>query len=303
MNLRALETLIAIADAGSFAAAADRVGVTQSAVSMQMKALEEDLAVAVFDRSRRPPVLNETGRRILDGAREMVRLGEALKATVAGERVRGRLRLGVIPTAATGLVPDALAGLARRAPDLQIRIESGLSVDLVRRVAQGGLDAAVVTETPRLERGLVMRTILEEALVVVAPTDMVQGAMVNRDGDTARHLLRTRPFVRFNRKTVVGRVIEAALRNQRIAVNEAMELDSIEAILAMVKRGLGVAVSPAGSVEGLLAEGLEVLPFGDPQVHRKVGLIERERRDPDRVTELLFTELMQLAAEPTLAFS
>ena len=82
-----------------------------------------------------------------------------------------------------------------------------------------------------------------------------------------------------------------------------MELDSIEAILAMVKRGLGVAVSPAGSVEGLLAEGLEVLPFGDPQVHRKVGLIERERRDPDRVTELLFTELMQLAAEPTLAFS
>ncbi|MCR9174762.1 MAG: LysR family transcriptional regulator [Alphaproteobacteria bacterium] len=299
MNLRALETLIAIAEVGSFAAAADRVGVTQSAVSMQMKALEEDLAVALFDRSRRPPILNETGRRILDSAREMVRLGEALKATAAGERVRGRLRLGVIPTAATGLVPDALAGLARRAPELQIRIESGLSVDLVRRVAQGGLDAAVVTETPRLERGLVIRTILEEALVVVAPATLVKGA-VTRDGDTARHLLRTRPFVRFNRRTGVGRVIEAALRQQRITVNEAMELDSIEAILAMVTRGLGVAVSPAGSVQGSLALGLEVLPFGDPQVHRKVGLIERERRDPDRVSVLLFRELMAQAAKPIL---
>jgi DNA-binding transcriptional LysR family regulator len=289
MNLRALETLIAIADAGSFAAAADRVGVTQSAISMQMKALEADLAVALFDRTRRPPVLNETGRRILDGARDMVRLGESLKATAAGERVRGRLRLGVIPTAATGLVPDALAGLARRAPDLQIRIESGLSVDLVRRVAQGGLDAAVVTETPRLERGLVMRTILEEALVVVAPIDIVRSG-----ADTARHLLRTQPFVRFNRRTGVGRVIEAALRNQRIAVNESMELDSIEAILAMVSRGLGVAVSPAGSVQGQIADGLAVLPFGDPPVMRRIGLIERERRAPDRVTELLFKEFMSL---------
>lgn len=284
MNLRALETLVAIAEAGSFAAAAERIGVTQSAISMQMKALEAELGVALFDRSRRPPTLNEAGRRILDGAREMTRLGEALRATAAGARARQRFRLGVIPTAATGIVPDALAALARRAPDLRIRIESGLSADLARRVVQGGLDAAVVTETARLERGLSVRTIAEEPLVVVAPADAA-------DGD-ARRLLRSRPFVRFNRRTGVGRVIDAAIRAQRIAVSEAMELDSIEAILAMVGRGLGVAVVPSGSLEGLAAERLVALPFGEPTVTRRVGLLERERRGPGaRTSDLLFEEL------------
>src|SRR5690606_33700267 len=135
--------------------------------------------------------------------------------------------------------------LAARAPDLRIRVESGLSADLARRVAQGVLDAALVTETGRLERGLLLRPILEEPLLVAAPPAAA--------GPPARVLLRTLPFVRFNRRTGVGRVIDAALRRDRIAVTEAMELDSIEAILAMVGRGLGVAVVPAGSVTGPVA--------------------------------------------------
>lgn len=321
MNLRVLEMLIAVADAGSFAAAADRVGVTQSAISMQMKALEEDLGATLFDRSRRPPILNETGRRIVEGARDMVRLEQSLRALAAGSRVRGRFRLGVIPTAATGLVPDALARLAARAPELQIRIESGLSADLTRRVAQGVLDAAVITETARLERGLSVRTILEEPLVVAVPRSILtahrlQQAEQGRLGSgsepgvgqgnaaLARMLLRERPFVRFNRRTGVGRVIDSALRQMRIPVSEAMELDSIEAILAMVGRGLGVAVVPESAVAAYPSDTLVSLSFGDRPVYRRVGLVERDRvtdRPPHALTpgiaevsgptDLLFEEL------------
>jgi len=287
MNLRALETLVAVADGGSFAAAAERVGVTQSAVSMQIKALEEELGADLFDRTRRPPSPSDLGWRVIDRARDMLRLDGEIRAMAAGTSIRGRLRLGVIPTAATGLVPDALARLAERAPDLRVRIESGLSADLARRVLQGALDAAVVTETSRLERGLVARTILEEPLVVVAPPDS--------RGTSDRALLRGFPFVRFNRRTGVGRVIDAALRRRRITVSEAMELDSIEAILAMVSRGLGVAVAPVGSVTGPharpLAEDLVSVQFGSPPVKRAVSLIERARREPDRLSDALFTEL------------
>ena len=145
MNLRHLETMLAIAETGSFAAAADRVGVTQSAVSMQMRALEAVIGAELFDRARRPPVLSDLGRGLLGPARAVLRAAEDLLVAASGAALRGRLRLGVIPTAATGLVPDALALLAARAPDLQIRIESGLSVDLARRVSQGALDAALVT--------------------------------------------------------------------------------------------------------------------------------------------------------------
>ncbi|NQW09218.1 MAG: LysR family transcriptional regulator [Alphaproteobacteria bacterium] len=291
MNLRHVETLLAIADVGSFAAAAERVGVTQSAVSMQMKALEEELGARLFDRTHRPPVLNDTGHGIVARARELVAAAEAMRVQAAGETLRGRLRLGVIPTAATGLVPDALARLAKRAPDLQLRIESGLSADLLRRVSQGALDAAVVTETARLDRGLIFQPILEEPLVVAAPA----GAT----GTTARALLRRLPFVRFNRRTGVGRVIDAALRQQRIAVAETMELDSIEAILAMVGRGLGVAVVPAGSVVGPVAEAVRTVPFGDPPVTRRVGLIERERAEPSPVRTVLLEELRRAARLPT----
>jgi DNA-binding transcriptional LysR family regulator len=269
MNLRHLETLLAIAETGSFAAAADRVGVTQSAVSMQMQALEQVLGASLFDRARRPPVLNELGRAILVHARTVVRAAEDLSAAASGAALRGRLRLGIIPTAAIGLVPDALTRLATRAPDLQIRVESGLSTDLARRVGQGVLDAALVTETPRLERGLAVRPVLEEPLLVVAPRSAA--------GPPARALLRRLPFIRFNRRTGVGRVIDAALRRDRVAVVETMELDSIEAILAMVGRGLGVAVAPAGSLVGPVSATVHALPFGDPPVLRRVGLLERER--------------------------
>src|SRR3546814_2562963 len=88
--------------------------------------------------------------------------------------------------------------------------------------------------------------------------------------------------LRFNRRTGVGRVIDATPRRDRIAVTEAMELDSIEAILAMVGRGLGVAVVPAGSVVGPVAETVQALPFGDPPVLRRVGLLERARKSVGR---------------------
>ncbi|WPZ36584.1 LysR family transcriptional regulator [Thalassobaculum sp. OXR-137] len=283
MNIRHLETLLAIADSGSFAAAAERVGVTQSAVSMQMKTLEEELGAALFDRARRPPVLNDTADGLLPRVRELVRLSEDIRAVAAGTSARGRLRLGIIPTSATGLVPAALARLAVRAPELRIRVESGLSADLLRRVAQGALDAAVVTETPRLERGLVLNPIHEEPLVVAAP--------IGAAGRSDRDLLRTLPFVRFNRRTGVGRVIDTALRQRRIVVSEAMELDSIEAILAMVSRGLGVAVAPAESVTEELRATVRTVPFGNPAVVRRVALVERERGDVKAATALLLEEL------------
>ena len=109
MTLRHLATLVAVAEAGSFHGAADRLGITQSAVSMQMKALEENLRVALFDRARRPPVLNALGRSLLERAREVLLRYEALRqAALAGESVVGTLRLGVIPTTGTTLLPRAL---------------------------------------------------------------------------------------------------------------------------------------------------------------------------------------------------
>ena len=289
MSLRQLETLVAVAETGSFQAAAERLGLTQSAISMQMKGLEDELGRLLFDRARRPPALNASGARLVPRAREILRLyaafGEAARDDVD---VAGSLRLGVIPTASTGMLPDALAALNERYPRLAIRIENGLTSELVPRIADGRLDAALVTEVGRLERGLVCRTVVEERLMVVAPAGSATAG-----GDAA--LLSALPFIRFNRATGVGRIIEQGIKARRIRVNETMELDSIESILAMVSRGLGVTVAPEGTLTPPVAAGLVCLPFGAPALTRRVGLLERRSDRPSPLTGALYTALCDIA--------
>ena len=288
MSLRQLETLVAIADAGSFHAAAGRLSITQSAVSMQMKALEEDLQTPLFDRSRRPPTLRENARPLIEQARHILRLYESFQIDARADgAVAGILRIGVIPTASTGILPDALAILRERTPRLQVRIENELSTELVRRVERGMLDAAILTEPSRLNAGLGSRVILEERLLVVAPIDS--------PGESDVDLLTALPFVRFNRRAGVGRVIDGALRSRGIEVRERMELDSIESILMMVSRGLGAAIAPERSISAEQRESLKCIPFGDPPMRRRVGLVERAGQDRSTLTDALYDALVEVA--------
>ena len=291
MSLRQLVTLVAIADTGSFHAAADRLAITQSAVSMQMKALEEDLQASLFDRARRPPNLRENARPLIDQARQILRLHEdfRLGARATGA-VFGTLRIGVIPTASTGILPDALAILRERTPLLQVRIENELTTELIRRIERGMLDAAILTEPSRISAGLRCRTILEERLLVVAPADS--------PGANDDELLNALPFVRFNRRAGVGRAIDTALRARGIDVQECMELDSIESILMMVSRGLGAAVVPERSISPEQRTMLKCLPFGNPAIRRRVGLLERAGRGPSPLTDVLHEALTEVLRHP-----
>lgn len=295
MSLRHLTTLVTIAEVGSFHAAAERLGITQSAVSMQMKALEDSLRVTLFDRTRRPPTLNALGRSLLERARDLLLRYEALRqSALSGESVVGTLRLGVIPTAGSTLLPRALVDLGAVHPSLKLRIESDLSEALLSRVAQGALDVAIVTRPVSINKALSARDIALEALVVITPMAPVSDDQPMENG---RALLSTRPFVRFNRRTGVGRIVDEALKTQGIPVREAMELDSVEAILAMVTRGLGVAVVPAGSLSPAAARVLRQEPFGDPPVNRRVTLVEPQSRPLAALTEPLHDALRRAAAD------
>ena len=278
MNLRAMETLIAVVETGGFQAAAARLNLTQSAVSMRMKALEQDLGVVLFDRARRPPLPTIAGRAAAARARTVLQAVERFQAVGRyPSTLTGTLALGAIPTATTGFLPDALAALGSAHPDLRARVESGLSDRLLARVGSGELDAAIVTAADDPPAGLLLETLYEEPLLLVtkeAPAD-----------DRALSALTDMPFIRFNRGTGIGRLIDRRLRAEGIAVREAMELDSIESILMMVGRGLGAAIVPGFSIRGDLSASLWTGPFGDPPLSRRVAFAVRERAltDPSLV--------------------
>ena len=209
MSFRRLQIFLEVAACGSFASAADRLGLVQSAVSMQMRTLEQEIGANLFDRSRRPPALNDHGAALIPKARAILTQYEDLKQSVQPDgHVVGTLRLGVIQTASNGILPSALTSLYETYPNLRVRIESGLSADLLGRVMHGDLDAAILTAPERLPANLKWHLIFEEPLSVIAPAGL--------SGATDAELLTRHPFIRFNRRTGVGRIIDHALRDLRV---------------------------------------------------------------------------------------
>lgn len=294
MSLRALRTLLAIAQHGSFARAADAVCLTQSAVSLQVRSLEEAFNATLFDRSRRTPTLTEAGRRAVERAREIL----ALYDSIAGElgdsgELAGRLRIGAIQTALAGVLPAALAALRQHHPRLGVQVYSGMSAELAGRIDAGELDAAVTTEPVRPHPpGLVSTALYQDGFWIIAPPGL--------HGHDARTLLQDFPFIRFDRRSWAGRTIDSELRRQRLRVHTDMELDSQEAIIQMVACGLGVAIAPLSAQVRARLPGLTCLPFAEPQRLRRVVLLEREERPAGRLATALAAAIRRQAGDEAI---
>jgi len=281
MSLRALRSLIAIAQHGSFARAADTVHLTQSAVSLHVKSLEEEFNAALFDRSRRLPVLTDAGHLAVERAHEIIALYDSIASDIgADNELRGRLKIGAIQTALAAPMPLALDALAAEHPHLRINVASGMSAELATRVEAGELDVAITTEPVKpYPYGLVSTTLYEEGFWIIAPSSCA--------GLDFRQLLQQLPFIRFDRRAWAGRTIDRALRRMRLRVKTSMELDSQDAIIQMVASGLGVSVVPLSSQHLEHLKHLDVQPFGSPQSTRRVVLLEQEERPLARLAAAL----------------
>ncbi|ACT11871.1 MULTISPECIES: LysR family transcriptional regulator [Pectobacterium] len=294
MSLKALRTLVAIAQYGSFARAAEAVCLTQSAVSLHVRSLEEDFNVLLFDRSRRVPVLTEAGHRAVEQARDILAQYDGIAAELGeGGELAGRLRVGAIQTALAGVLPAALAALRRAHPRLRVLVNSGMSAELAIRIDAGELDAAVTTEPVKpYPTGLVSTPLYQEGFWIVAPS-----ALASLD---PRQLLQEHPFIRFDRRAWAGRTIDRELRRQRLRVQTDMELDSQEAIVQMVASGLGVAVIPLSERAMACLGNLTCIPFGEPQQQRRVVLLEREDRPAARLAAALADAIRTQSGEDAI---
>lgn len=287
VNLRQLHSLAAIAEHGSFTAAARAVGLSHSAVSLQVKALEQELGTSLVDRTTRPPRLTAQGAALVEHARRMAAIVDEIRAIGAEGAISGALAVGVVPTEMVYLLPPALARLRRLHPRLSLRVRTGLSSELAQAVRGGELDAALVTAPDIAPEGLVLSEIAREPLALIAPADAPQ--------DTEAGLLAVHPFIWFSRSTWAGQLIERLIEAHGLRPRGAMEVDSLEAIEALVAHGLGVSVVP----ERVLAPpspALRRLPLGAPPAERRLALVERRNNPRARLAEALRTELIAVAA-------
>lgn len=289
MSIRMLRTLIAVHDHKTFSAAADAVCVTHAAVSQQMRALEEDWGVQIFDRSRRTPTLTPTGRALVARAREVVRAYDGLLPSVLGvEGVQGEISLGALPTTLTALVPSAIVRLKRAYPAVHVRLFPGLSNSLLTQVAQGTLDLALITRPPMLDADLSFLDVAEEPVELLAAKET--------DSDDPFELLTERPFIRFNRAAIVGQLIETWLQTKGFRVREAMELDGMEAISSMVHANLGVSLVPQSCVAPANPLPLKRLSLGPDAPVRRLGLVHHRDSPRTRIFEEVHRLFLEVVA-------
>ncbi|WP_051630332.1 LysR family transcriptional regulator [Afifella pfennigii] len=266
MSIRQCRAVRAIADHGSFAAAARRLNITQSAISMQVTSFEERLGVTLFDRTHRPPRLTEAGRLVLAHARAIVGEYDAMLEALSEDYAHGgALRIGVIPTVLTSLLPAALMVLRNRgATAPTVTVTSALSGDLATSVEHGELDAALIHRPKELRPGLVWREIKRQKIVVIAPGS-------TREPDLAT-LFAAQPYIRFNRAAWVAPLIERRLKEMGLEPNTTAELQSIDAIRLLVGLGFGFSIIPSVT-DGADDPSLRMMEFGDPPLYRTIGFV------------------------------
>ncbi|XAH23500.1 LysR family transcriptional regulator [Xylophilus sp. GW821-FHT01B05] len=266
--IRYLNTLAAVARYGTFAAAGDRVGLTQSAVSIQMRRLEEALGIELFDRSGRSAVLNEAGRRALVHAEQIVLLFGQMSQGVADAELTGTLRAGAITTELLGDVVGAMAAFRKQFPNVEVHLTPGASVDLIAMVEKQLLDCALIVKPAYpLEGPLHWRPLRQEPFVLIT-------AQGEKSSDVP-WLLANRPFIRYERHSHGGSLVERFLKRKKYALKEAMETDSVEAIGLLVARGIGIAITPRTPALKVLGLKLRQIELGADTFYREIGLVER----------------------------
>lgn len=290
MSMSLLKTLISVADKGSFAAAAQVIGVSQAAIGQQMKRLEDISGQTLFDRRSGRPVLTPAGTQMVSRARDlMVDYTATLSAIPEGQGLSGELKLGVVPSTLTALVPAALTKLIATHPELQTRIVSGLSVDLLGLIERGDLDAALTSHPGTAQPDLTWTELANEALVLISATEIAEGAV--------KEALRSQPYIRHTRRSEAGQLAETWLARERIQLRPAMELESLEAVAAMVSHGLGVALVPDICVPDRVFRKLHKVPLGARAGGRRLGLLSRTR---DRLTQELVRHLDEVISSARL---
>ncbi|SLN22640.1 HTH-type transcriptional regulator GltC [Roseovarius litorisediminis] len=238
MQTRALRSLLKISQVGSFLHASEQLNMTLSALSMQMKALEAELDVVLFDRSVRPPRLTPIGRAVVERARDVVGQENALLELCSQDgNLAGKFRIGFVTSAAARLLPDFLENTQNNLPRAAFEFETGLSVVLQEKVRTGNLDAAIVTDAEINPRGLKQAILRDEPFVFAAHSSIASQGL-----DT---LIEQHMFFHFMPQTGIGKLIASAMEQiDRPATAATVMLDNIEAIVGCVKSGLGFTLLP-----------------------------------------------------------
>ena len=296
IDLDQLRTFVSVAEAGGLTRAAEVLNLSLPAISRRLTALEEELGIALLERSTRRVALTQTGREFLPRARRLLdELEESLLGIrEAAARRRGVVTLACIPTAAYYFLPATLATFARRFPEVRVRVMDLAAEGVTDAVATGGAEFGIgmeSTQHPEVE----FRPLRQDPFVLACrrdhPLAARREALRWRDLDGER-------LVGVSRRSGNRLILDRALLPRGINPKWHYEAEHLSTSLGLVEAGLGVAVVPRLALPRGAHPVLVARPLVDPLVERTTGLVLRRGTDPAPAARTLLDLLAESLAGP-----
>jgi len=298
MNTRDLQYLVALSDHCHFGKAAEACFVSQPALSMQIKKLEESLGIKLLERTNKSVLLTDTGIAITERARQILNQVEEMRdlAKFAKDPYSRELKIGIIPTLAPYLLPLIIPSLSRKFPKVTLYLIEEQTAVLIEKLKAGKLDAAFLAH-PVFEASFATSLLFEEEFLLAVPST---------------HPLAKRKAIKQNdlvNQNVLLLEEGHCMREQTLALCHKMNASethnfratSLETLRHMVAAGNGVTLMP--KLAQKLRDGVSYIPFSSPKPVRSIGLYWRLSAAKNAVLEDMATQIKKIATKhkmPTL---
>lgn len=276
-SARQLEAVLALAEYGSYVAAAARLRFSQPALTRSIQRLEAALGVRLFERSTRRVQITAAGREFAAVAERMLNdLGITVQSVreVAEER-RGLVVISSVMSVAGGLLPGIIASYRADRPGVEIHVREGVHAAVLEDVRSGVADFGIgyVDELPDFAIGTALS---RETFCVVMPA---RHRLANRRNLSLSEL-RDEPMVGLPTEARTRRTIDAAAAISGVPLRQAVVVSQFATLMALVGAGVGIGIVPKGATHGPLARGLRSVPLVEPRLSRRLGLIALREREP-----------------------
>lgn len=283
LSSRDLRAFLALAELANFTRAAAACHLSQPAFSAQIRALEAQIGVRLFDRNTRHVALTAEGEEFERSARRVL---EEIEHALAGlreraARARGRASIALLPSLAAGWLPQVLAGFRARYPGIDVEVADVLSEPCIERVRRGEADFALAATRGQSPELKAEPFCADEFLLICRRDHALARLRRPRPRDVAAY-----PFVHLSRTSSVRQYIDAATHPATFA--PLLEVEQLATVAGMVKAGLGVTIVPALALYQFDDPELARRPLAWPGLKRKIYLVRRRDRSLSLAAEALY---------------
>ncbi|WLG97729.1 LysR family transcriptional regulator [Pseudomonas sp. FP198] len=288
MTLKQIRAFLAVAQSLSFAVAGERLHLSQSALSLTIKALEEGLGGRLFSRNTRNVALTPEGESLLPLARRLVADWENAEDEMRQRFTlqRGRVTLAAMPSFAGNLLPPILKTFRARFPNVNVTVNDVINEQVLEMVRDRHVELGVAFE-PMQSSSLAFTPLYLDRFVAVVPLDSPLAQL----GEIRWQMLLEQPFITLQRPSTVRVMLEEHLQARGLKLPVEFESHQLATVGRMVASGLGVSAVPALCVGQMHELGARCITLSDPVIERAIGVLTKPGHELSAAAQAMFDTL------------